>query len=97
MGVKKRAGHIGHFIVATVTKASPESPLKKGDRVRGYLVNSVYGRSRPSGLRVRFSTNGIVLVNKKREPLASRVLAALPQDLRRYGRTKRLSLSSHIV
>lgn len=96
-GMKKRPGYIGNFVVASVTKARPSSSFKKGEIVRGYLVTSVYGRTRSSGIHIRFPKNGLVLVNKKNEPIASRVIAALPNDLRRIGRLKRLTLASHTI
>lgn len=97
MGMKHRPGHIGKFIVASATKVAPNSAIKKGDIVRGYLVTSVYGRVRPNGVRLRFPSNGRVLVNKKLEPIATRITSALPLDLRKKGRRKRMSLASHIV
>lgn len=98
MGMKtSRSGKIGKFVVASVLKARPDSTFKKGDVVRGYLVTSKVGRTRPSGVVVRFAENGCVLVNKKREPVGTRVHAALPSDLRRQGRSKLLSIASHVV
>jgi large subunit ribosomal protein L14 len=91
-----RAGSIGAFVVASVIKAMPKSTFKKGDVVRAYLVTSTYGRSRPSGITVRFPLNGCVLVNKKRDPIGTRILSVLPSDLRRQGRSKLLSLSTHV-
>lgn len=96
-GMKKRPGSIGKFVVASVTKAIPSSSFKKGDIVRGYLVTTVYGMTRNSGVHLRFPKNGLVLVNKKLDPIASRVMSPLPYDLRRFGRVKRLSMASHSV
>lgn len=97
MGTRYRHGHISDLVVASVLKASPESTMKKGDVVRGYVVTTVCGSSRPTGVKVRFPLNGVVMVNKKREPMATRVRAPLPSDLRRQGRTKRLMLAPQVV
>jgi len=97
IGKRYRPGHVGDFVVASVMKASPECSMKKGDVVRGYLVTSVYGRSRPTGITIRFPVNGVVMVNKKREPIATRVRSPLPSDLRRQGRMKRLMLSPQVI
>jgi len=96
-GVMKRAGHVGRRVVASVIKATPESTIKKGSVIRGYLTTSVFGISRRNGMKVRFPENGIVLVNKKLEPVASRVTTAMPSDLRSRGRGKRLTLTSTVV
>jgi ribosomal protein L14 len=94
---RRRHGVIGDQVVAVVVKANSESPMKKGDVVRGYLATSIYGRQRATGIRVNFDVNGLILVNKKQEPLATRVRAPLPAELRRKGRGKRLSRSAHVV
>jgi len=97
MKTRGRHGRVGDFVVASVKKASPDSPMKKGDVVRGYLVTTVHGRSRPTGVKVRFPRNGVVMVNKKREPRATRIRSPRPSDLRRAGRMKRLMLAPHVV
>lgn len=97
MGVVKRPGHVGRRVVASVQKATPESPMKKGSMVRGYMATTVYGVSRKNGMKVRFPENGVVLVNKKLEPVASRVTTPMPSDLRFRGRSKRLTLGSTVI
>lgn len=94
MGVPRRAGSVGRRVVASVMKAVPTCSRKKGDLVRGYLVATVRGASRPTGRVQRFDRNAVVLVNKKLEPLASRIRLARPKDLRRQGLSKLRSLSS---
>jgi large subunit ribosomal protein L14 len=84
-------------MVASVIKVHSDSTFKKGDVVRGYIVTTKVGRTRPSGMVVRFPDNGCVLINKKMEPVGTRVLTVLPTDLRRQGRSKLLSISSLMV
>ena len=91
------AGELGRRVVASVMKAVPTCTRKKGDLVRGYLVTTVRGASRPTGLVQRFDRNAVVLVNKKLEPLASRIRSARPKDLRRHGLAKLRSLSSRTL
>lgn len=97
MGMKYRPGRTGNLVVASVMKSTPECSMKKGDVVRGYLVNTVRGHYRRSGVVQRFSSNGVVLVNKKLEPLSSRVTVPMPKDLRRLGRSKRVTLGASTV
>ena len=75
-------------MVAVVKKVNPDSSLKKGDLVRGYLVSTVRGHTRATGRRLRFPVNALVLVNKKQEPLGTRVRVPRPVDLRARGRSK---------
>jgi large subunit ribosomal protein L14 len=92
-----RSGQLGDHLVCSVLKAIPESSLKKGDLVRGYLVRSVYGHSLGCGIRFSYQVNNVVLVNKKGDPLGTRVLCVLPIDLRRKGLNKILSLAPKLV
>lgn len=97
MGVVKRPGHVGRRVVASVRKSTPESPMKKGSLIRGYVVTSVFGVSRKNGRKVRFPENGLVLVNKKLEPVANRVTVPMPSDLRTMGRGKRRTLATTVI
>jgi len=94
MGMKHRAGKIGRLVVASVMKANPTCTMKKGDLVRGYLVNSAFGLSRRSGFHQSFDSNSIILVNKKLEPMSNRVMVPLPKELRRLGRAKRMTIGT---
>jgi large subunit ribosomal protein L14 len=97
MRTRRRPGKLGDFFVASVIKSQPTCSMKKGDVVRAYFVTSVYGGIRPTGRRIRYPLNGAVMVNKKQEPLASRVMVPLPSDLRRHGRAKRLTLAPQVI
>lgn len=97
MNTRRRPGYRKDYLVASVVKALPDCTLKKGDLVRGYLVNSRYGHRRGTGLHLRYASNAMVLVNKKGEPLGTRVRIPLPTDLRSSGRNKRRSLAPHVV
>ena len=97
MGMKFRPGRIGRLVVASVMKVHPTCNRKKGDLVRGYLVNSAFGLTRGSGFHQRFDGNSIILVNKKLEPFSNRVLVPLPKELRRRGRSKRMSIGTRTV
>lgn len=94
---KKAEGSVGNVVVASVTKVRPGSTWKRGDIVNGVRVMVKKEMWRKGGRWLRFNSNGIVLLNKKGEPLATRVLGVRPTELRRMGYGKIVSMSEYIV
>jgi large subunit ribosomal protein L14 len=92
-----RFGKVGASLVGAVTKVRPDSEFKKGDVVRGRRVGTKVGVNRRSRVRVRFAENNIVLINKKGEPLGTRVLNVVPLDLRKRGQLKIISRAPAVV
>jgi len=94
---KASEGSVGHVIVASVTKVRPGSTWKRGDIVNGVRVMVKKERRRKGGRWLRFESNGIALLNKKNEPIATRVMGVMPMELRRMGYGKLVSMSEYIV
>lgn len=94
---QSRFGKVGAKRIGAVIKVRPDSQFKKGDLVQGRLVGTKVGVNRKSGVRVRFHQNNIVLINKKGEPLATRILNPVPMDLRKRGHLKIVSRAPSVV
>jgi ribosomal protein L14 len=94
---KYAEGTVGNVVVASVTKVRPGSTWKRGDIVNGVRVMVKKERRRKGGRWLRFESNGIVLLNKKNEPMATRVMGVMPMELRRRGYGKIVSMSEYIV
>ena len=94
---KASEGSLGHVIVASVTKVRPGSTWKRGDIVNGVRVIVKKERSRKGGRWLRFESNGMVVLNKKNEPIGTRVIGVMPTELRRRGYGKIVSMSDYIV
>jgi large subunit ribosomal protein L14 len=92
-----RFGKVGSTRIGAVVKVRPDSEFKKGDVVRGIRVGSKVGVNRRSGVRVRFPQNNIVLLNKKGEVIATRLLNTVPLDLRKIGQLKIISRAPSVV
>jgi len=90
-------GKVGSRIVASVTKVRPGSTWKRGDIVNGVRVMVKKEIRRKGGRWLRFESNGMVLLNKKGEPIATRVLGVIPIELRRIGYGKIVSMSEYIL
>lgn len=94
---KKSEGKIGDRVVGSVKKVRAGSTWKRGDLVNGVRVIVKKERIRKGGRWVRLNQNAIVILNKKGEPIATRVRGVIPIELRRRGYGKVVSISDSIV
>jgi large subunit ribosomal protein L14 len=91
--VGRSYGYVGDIVVITIKKAIPGKKVKKGQVLKGVLVRGTKGRQRLGGDYVNFKDNSIVLINKRKLPIASRVLSAVMSELRDFGFTKIVGLA----
>ena len=89
--VIKRARPIPHG-------ATPSNIVKvrRGDVHRAVIVRTKKEVSRPDGRYVRFDDNAAVLLNKKRELLATRINGLVSNELRMKGWGKIASLAPKV-
>lgn len=96
-GTRHRYAKIGDVIVASVQSAEPRKGVKKKDIVRTVLVRSKKAMRRKDGSYVRFDENAVVLVNPKKEPIATRIFGPIPKELKEKGFEKIITLAEEIV
>ena len=94
---KKSEGTVGKEVVGSVTKVRPGSTWKRGDLVNGVRVMVKKEMRRQGGRWLRQEVNGRVLLNKKGEPIGTRVTGGVPMELRRMGYGKIVSMSEYIL
>ena len=96
-GTRHRYAKIGDIIVASVQSAEPRKGVKKKDIVRTVLVRSREVLRRKDGSYVRFDENAVVLVNAKKEPVATRIFGPLPKELKERGYEQIMTMAEEIV
>lgn len=96
-GTRHRYANIGDIIVASVQVAEPRKSIKKKDIVKALVVRSRNPLRRPDGSSVRFDENAVVLVDAKKEPVATRVFGPLPRELKAKGFEKLMTMAEEIV
>ena len=96
-GTRHRYAKIGDVIVASVQVAEPRKGVKKKDIVRTVLVRSRQAMRRKDGSYVRFDENAVVLINLKKEPVATRIFGPLPKELKEKGFEKIITMAEEIV
>lgn len=96
-GSFRKTGNIGDIIVGTVKTAIPGGTVKKGDIVKGVIVRTNRGVSRPDGSSIKFDDNAVVLIDKDKQPRGTRVFGPIARELRDRGYMKILSLASEVL
>jgi len=96
-GTSRRYAGVGDIIVASVQTAEPRKTVKKKDVVKVLVVRTKNALRRKDGSYVRFDENAVVLVDAKKEPLATRVFGPLPRELKEKGYEKLMTMAEETV
>ncbi len=96
-GTRRRYARIGDIFVASVQEAEPRKNVKKKDIVKAVLVRSKQAFRRTDGSYVRFDENAAVIVDAKKEPVATRIFGPLPRELKGMGFEKIITMAEEIV
>lgn len=96
-GTRHRYARIGDIIVASVQSAEPRKPIKKKDIVKVVIVRQRAPLRRRDGSYIRFDENAGVIIDNKKEPIASRVFGPMPKELKARGFEKLMTMAEEIV
>jgi len=98
-GTRRRYAGVGDIVVASVQTAEPRNKgnIKKKDIVKVLVVRTKNAMRRADGSYVRFDENAVVLVDGKKEPIATRVFGPLPRELKLKGFEKLMTMAEEIV
>jgi len=96
-GTRRRYAKVGDVMVASVQTAEPRKDLKKKAIVKAVLVRSRNSIRRKDGSYVRFDENAVVIINAKKEPVATRVFGPMPRELKAKGFEKLMTMAEEIV
>lgn len=94
---RRRYASVGDVVVASVQTAEPRKNVKKKDKVRVLIVRQRNSIRRPDGSYVRFDENAGVIIDAKREPVATRVFGPMPRELKEMGYDKLMTMAEEIV
>ena len=96
-GTRRRYAQIGDIVVASVQSAEPRNSVKKTDIVKVVVVRQRNATRRADGSYVRFDDNAVVLIDGKKEPVATRVFGPMPRELKAKGFEKIMTMAEEIV
>ena len=96
-GTRRRYAGVGDIVVASVQTAEPRKNVKKKDIVKVLIVRTKSALRRKDGSYVRFDENAVVLVDAKKEPIATRIFGPLPRELKEKGFEKLMTMAEETV
>jgi len=96
-GSKRRYGHVGDIIIATVKQAIPSGSVKKGEIVRAVIVRTAKEYGRSDGSHIRFDENAAVILDEHENPKGTRIFGPVGRELRERGFMKIVSLSPEVL
>jgi len=96
-GSRKRYARLGEIFIASVQEAEPRKNIKKKDIVKAVLVRQRKSLRRADGSYIKFDENAAVLINVKKEPIATRIFGPIPRELKEKGFEKIVTMAEEIV
>ncbi len=96
-GSKRRYARVGDVIIVSVKDAIPRAKVKKGDVARAVVVRTAKETLRADGTAIRFDRNAAVLIDKKNEPVGTRIFGPVARELRARSYMKIISLAPEVL
>ena len=96
-GSRRRYAGVGDVITASVKIAAPNANVKKKEIVQAVVVRTTQPTRRSDGSQVRFDDNAVVIIDKAKQPRATRVFGPVARELRDAGYMKIISLAPEVL
>lgn len=98
-GSKRKFGHIGDMVSASVIDADSDCQLPAGSKVKAVVVRTRMAVRRSDGSRVRFDDNAAVVLESaaSQNPLGTRIFGPIAREIRDLGYTKIASLAEEVL
>lgn len=94
----RSVGTVGNVLVVVVKKIKHRlKKIKEHTVYFGLIIRVVKEMQRKNGSEVKFFFNDLILLDKNKNPVGTRVLGTVPVELRKLGWAKILSISEGIV
>jgi len=92
-----RWADVGEIITVAVKSAIPNAKVAKSQVHRAVIVRTKSNIKRTDGTVVSFNSNSVVLIDKKDEPIGSRVFGPVAREVRNKGYLKIASLAPEVL
>ncbi|PIY80570.1 MAG: 50S ribosomal protein L14 [Candidatus Pacebacteria bacterium CG_4_10_14_0_8_um_filter_42_14] len=98
-GSKRRFGHVGDIVAASVIFADPRSQIKRGEKVKAVIVRTRKEFRRDNGTYVRFDDNAAVIIESRKNnvPIGTRVFGPIAREVKNRGFSKIASLAPEVL
>jgi large subunit ribosomal protein L14 len=92
----RRFGTLGNYILLTLRKVIPLKKVKKGSIYKGLIIRTIRLVERSIGF-LQFDKNSAILLNKKNEPIGSRIKGLLGKEVRETKNSKVITLAAGLL
>lgn len=92
-----RWADVGQIIKVVIKSALPNGKVKKAEVHDAIIVRVKQNIKRADGTDVSFNSNSVVIIDKKGEPIGTRVLGPIAREVRTNGFLKIASLASEVL
>jgi len=96
-GSKRRFANIGDLIKVSIKDVIPNGKVKKGEVFDAVIVRTKKGISRTDGSFIKFDSNAVVLLDKKKQPVGTRIFGPITRELRSDKYMKLISLALEVL
>ena len=93
----KRTAEIGDIIRVNIKEATPQSPIKKGEKAQAVIVRTSNPIKRADGSVLRFDSNAAVIIDAQKNPKGTRIFGPVARELRDKQFTKIISLAPEVI
>ena len=94
---RKRYARLGDVVKIAVKKAIPGGVVKKSDMYDAVIVRTRKEVRRTDGSYIRFDDNAVVLLDKEKQPVGTRIFGPIARELKAGGHTKIISLAPEVL
>jgi large subunit ribosomal protein L14 len=88
---------LGDKLVLSVQKARPDKKIRKHDIIVGVLCRSSNYTVRSNGLIFRSEKDGVIILDKKNNPIGTRIFGSVCHELRFKRFIKIISMASSVI
>ena len=98
-GSKRRFGHIGDLVTASVIQSSPHGQVKGGEVVKAVIVRTRKELRRSDGTYIRFDDNAAVILENvaNKEPKGTRIFGPVAREIKEVGYNKIASQAPEVL
>nr|YP_009171383.1 ribosomal protein L14 [Pelargonium australe]YP_009171417.1 ribosomal protein L14 [Pelargonium australe]QBX01227.1 ribosomal protein L14 [Pelargonium littorale]AJA38588.1 ribosomal protein L14 [Pelargonium australe]AJA38624.1 ribosomal protein L14 [Pelargonium australe]AKF43050.1 50S ribosomal protein L14 [Pelargonium australe]QBX01177.1 ribosomal protein L14 [Pelargonium australe] len=93
----RRYAHIGDVIVAVIKEARPTSALKRSEVIKAVIIRTCKELKCKDGMIIRYDDNAAVVINKDLNPVGTRIVGAITEELRDKNFGKIVSLANEVL
>lgn len=97
LGTHSKCAQIGDFLVVAVKKAIPNKKIKTHEVCLSVLIRQKKHIIRKNGMHISCLQNAVVLIDKRYNPIGTRIKGFITQELRKKKLIKLITMSSCII